>query len=103
MHWGYLYQLLKNTYKKGEALMDEYRLTTIDNPYDPFDDFTKWYLYDLELGHNTTERLARFTRTSDSFTDKENNEEISRAIDEIIINDPENIFVKLKRTVPLAS
>lgn len=77
--------------------MDEYRLSTIDNPYNPFDDFTRWYMYDLELGHNTTERLARFANTSDGFTDKENNDEISRAIDEIIFNDPENIFVKVKR------
>ena len=77
--------------------MDEYRLSTIDNPYNPFDDFARWYMYDLELGHNTTERLARFTNTSDGFTDKENNNEISRAIDEIILHDPENIFVKVKR------
>ena len=54
--------------------MDEYRLSTIDNPYNPFDDFTRWYMYDLELGHNTTERLARFANTSDGFTDKENND-----------------------------
>ena len=77
--------------------MDEYRLSTIDNPYNPFDDFARWYMYDLELGHNTTERLARFTNTSDGFTDKENNNEISRAIDEIIDNDFLNIYKKVYR------
>ena len=72
-------------------------LTTIDNPFDPFDDFTSWYMYDVESGHGTCAYLARIAKTSDQLTEKENDEEIERAIDEIIEHDFMNIYVKLKR------
>lgn len=62
-------------------------LTTLDNPYDPFDEFTLWFLYDTEKGHNTCGYLARIANIPDSFTQKEENEEIERAIDEIIAHD----------------
>ena len=72
-------------------------LTTIDNPYDPFDDFTSWYMYDVEHGYNSCSYVARIAKTSEQFTEKENNEEIERAIDEIILHDFLNIYVKVKR------
>lgn len=38
-------------------------LTTIDNPYDPFDQFTEWMLYDEEKGYHSTSYLGRIART----------------------------------------
>lgn len=78
-------------------MVEEYRLTTIDNPYDPFEDFKKWFLYDVEKGYNTCGYLARITRTSPELSDEENAEEINRAIDEIIKNDFMNIYKRVKR------
>ena len=72
-------------------------LTTIDNPFNPFTDFTKWFLYDIEKGYYSCAYLARIARTSDQFTDLENDEEIERAIDEIIKYDFRNIYVKVQR------
>ena len=72
-------------------------LSTIDNPYDPFDNFSSWYMYDVESGYNSCAYLARIAKTSDQFTDVENDEEIERAIDEIIQYDFRNIYVKVKR------
>ena len=72
-------------------------LSTIDNPYDPFDNFSSWYMFDVESGYNSCAYLARIAKTSEQFTDTENDEEIERAIDEIIQYHFRNIYVKVKR------
>ena len=38
---------------------NDYLLTTIDNPYDPFEQFSLWLLFDKEQGYNTLEYLGR--------------------------------------------
>lgn len=70
-------------------------LTTIDNPFNPFEDFNQWFLYDIEKGYNSCAYLARIARTSDSLTEEENLEEIERAIDEIIRLDFLGIYTKV--------
>lgn len=71
-------------------------LTTIDNPYNPFTQFSEWLLFDNEKGYCSSAYLARIARTSDDLTEEENNEEIERAIDEIIKYDFMNIYKKVK-------
>lgn len=75
----------------------ECMLTTIDNPYDPFEQFDLWFLFDVEKGYNSCAYLARIARTSDQLSDEENNEEIERAIDEIIKYDFMNIYKKVRK------
>lgn len=75
----------------------EFRLTTFDNPFDPFDDFTSWFMYDIEKGYNTCGYLDRIAKVTADMTNKEVNEEIERAIDEIIYYDPFNMYKKVKR------
>ena len=72
-------------------------LTTIDNPFDPFEQFTSWLLFDKEKGYNSSERLMRIANISDDMTQKEVDEEIERAIDEIIKYDFMNVYVKVKK------
>lgn len=72
-------------------------LTTFDNPYNPFDQFDSWFLFDVTKGYNSCEILGRFARISDSFTDEENDREVERAIDEIIKHDFLNIYKKVKK------
>ena len=74
-------------------------LTTVDNPYDPIDDFMNWYMFDVEKGYNSCSYLARIAKTSEQFTDLENEEEIERAIDEIIKYDILNVYVKVSKTL----
>ena len=70
-------------------------LTTFDNPYNPFDDFTLWLLYDKEQGYNTCERLARIAKLSDDMSQDEIDAETDRAMDEIIFYDFLNIYKKV--------
>lgn len=74
-----------------------YALTTIDNPFDPFEQFDEWYNFDTNKGYNSCAYLDRIARTSDQLSDEENNREIERAIDEIVNLDPIGIYIKAKR------
>ena len=56
-------------------------LTTVDNPFDPIEQFTSWFMFDIEKGYNSCSYLSRIARTSDELSDEENNTEIERAID----------------------
>lgn len=46
------------------------RLTTIDNPYDPFDEFTSWYNYDVSHGYYSCSYLARVSKASPEMPDE---------------------------------
>ena len=70
-------------------------LTTFDNPFNPFEDFTSWFLFDVEKGYNSCAYLGRIARTSEQFSEEENKEEIERAIDEIIKYDFMNVYKKV--------
>ena len=76
-------------------MMDnDFMLTTVDNPYNPFEQFTLWNLFDKENGYNTCERLARIMNISDDMTQKEEDEEYNRAADAIIKYDFLDIYKK---------
>lgn len=72
-------------------------LTTIDNPFDPFEQFTSWLLFDEEKGYHSCSYLGRIARTSDQLSDEENDLEVERAIDEIVRYDFRNIYKKVTR------
>lgn len=80
----------------------ECRLTTIDNPFDPFNDFTSWFLFDVEKGYHSCAYLARIANVSDDLTDEESAKEIERAIDEIIKYDFMNVYKKVYRNAKSA-
>ena len=79
--------------------MDNYicMLTTFDNPYDPFTHFDEWFAYDIEKGYYSCSRLARIAVISDDMSEKEVDQEVERAIDEIIKYDFLNIYKKVKK------
>ena len=76
----------------------ECKLTTFDNPFDPFEQFDSWNMFDIEKGYNCCARLARVAKLSDDMTEKEVDREIERAIDMIIKYDFLNIYKKLTRS-----
>lgn len=77
--------------------MKRSRLTTFDNPYDPFDEFDSWFLFDTEKGYNSCGYLGRIVNTSEENSEEENEQEITKAIDEIIKYDFMNIYMKVEK------
>lgn len=72
-------------------------LTTFDNPYNPFTNFNEWFMFDVEKGYYTCSYLARIVNLTDDMTQKEEDAEIERAIDEIILYNPFNIYKKVSK------
>ena len=72
-----------------------FSITTIDNPFNPFDDFENWFLFDCEKNYYTLNKLARISKVDDSMTEKEESEEIERAIERLIEIDPLDIYIKV--------
>ena len=64
--------------------MEKYRLTTEDNPFNPFTQWDDWYFYDLSQGYNTCERLARIAKPGFLLPDEANESEIELAFDQLI-------------------
>lgn len=77
----------------------EYMLSTIDNPYDPFEEFTLWLMFDKEKGYDSCERLMRIAQISDDMTQKEIDEEVDRAMDILIEHDFTNTFKRVTKEV----
>lgn len=73
-------------------------LTTVDNPYDPFDHFDEWYAYDSRRGYNSLGLLARIAKTSPYLSELDQHEAIETAIDEIVEENVLGIFKKVTRT-----
>lgn len=71
---------------------NNYLLTTFDNPFNPFVDFSSWYMFDCEKGHNSSSRLARIANINSEMTQKEIDEERERAMKLIVKYDLEDTF-----------
>ena len=77
----------------------DYMLTTNDNPYDPFDEFDEWFMFDVEQGYYTCAYLARIAKITEDMSQIERDRETDRAIDEIITLNPLGIYKRVERTV----
>lgn len=75
--------------------MNNCALTTFDNPFNPFENFDEWFAFDIQHGYNTCGKLMRIANIENNMSEVEYNNEIERAIDEIIKYD----FVELYRKV----
>ena len=69
--------------------------TTVDNPFNPFEDFNSWFMFDTEKGYYTSSKLGRLTNLKENMTEKEENEEVERAVDRLIEIDPLDIYIKV--------
>ena len=84
-------------------------LTLANNPYDYFTQFDEWFNYDneqqskLDLPNNCCGYLDRIVvqlgGITNDMTEKEENQLIEKAIDEIIATNPFHIYKKVTKTV----
>lgn len=60
-------------------------LTTVDNPYDPRDEFREWYAFDRHRGYDTPGLIARIEHNSDGLSPSDQDLIREQAIDEILL------------------
>lgn len=75
----------------------QFMLSTVDNPYNPFVDFSQWFMFDTGKGYDSCSRLDRIANWTDDMTQKEVDEETERAIDEIIKYDFTDVYIKVAK------
>ena len=75
-------------------------LTTVDNPFDPFEQFNYWFMFDCEKGYNSYGKLMRLAEISEDMSSVEYDNAIEKAIDRLIEIDFLDIFKKITKEVP---
>lgn len=71
------------------------RLSTTNNPFNPFTEEKEWEQFDEEHGYYTSAYLARVARTSNELSDEDQELIIERAIDEIVKFNVSGLYVKV--------
>ena len=66
-------------------------VTTLDNPFDYFEEFDEWYAFDTSHGYDvigkpydTCNYVARIANTSSEMSQKDYEEAVEAAVDEIV-------------------
>jgi len=77
--------------------MIESMLTTVDNPYSPFEQYEEWYAWDRNKGYHTPEFLARIAIVSDELSPSDYMMSIEYAIDEIVKENVLGLYKKITR------
>ena len=65
-------------------MLEDIMLTTVDNPWSPFDQFDEWLQFDRSQGYESLPLLGRVAVTSNEMSDYDSDVEIVRAIKEIV-------------------
>ena len=75
-------------------------LSTIDNPFSPFDQYQEWYAFDSSRHYNSSGLLARITVMSNELSEADQSEAIELAIDEIVRENISGMHVKVTKDFP---
>jgi hypothetical protein len=59
-------------------------LTTVDNPWSPFDNYDEWYEFDRSAGYDTPGLLARIANTSLDLSQADYELSLLQAMQEIV-------------------
>ena len=75
-------------------------LTTVDNPFSPFDEYPEWYAFDTRHGYQSASLLARVVTISDDLSESDQIKAIEDGIDEILSENVSGMFRKVTREFP---
>ena len=75
-------------------------VTTLDNPFDPFDQHDAWKRFDEDKGYYTTNYLMRIANVSSEDSDRNYWSEIENAVDEIVDMNLTGNYRKVSREIP---
>lgn len=81
-----------------EMNVEQYMLTTVDNPFNPHTHYNEWASYDQQLGYHCNAYLARIVMSSDEMSDNDMILANNRAIDEILEFDVLGIYRKIRKS-----
>lgn len=76
-----------------EALL----LTTLDNPFSPFNQFEEWKEFDETKGYFTCNLLGRLSFTSSELTEEQNKRLQNITIRDIVDNDETEMYIMVTR------
>jgi hypothetical protein len=76
------------------------KLTTVNNPFDPFDQYEEWFAFDALLGYDTEGMVALFTISSDELSLADQMEASEMAIDELVKSNATGVYRKVVRDLP---
>ena len=76
-------------------------ITTIDNPFDPFEQFDEWRAFDESMGYYTCAYLARIVVTSPELSAKDEALAIDQAIEEIMNLNLLGIYKEVRKEIEL--
>lgn len=72
---------------------NDFMLTTVDNPYNPFTQYDEWRAFDeIEKGYYTNNYLARVAVVDSGMSDEAYDEVVSQAILHIVATDPTGLY-----------
>lgn len=83
---------------KGRTLL-QHRITTVDNPFNPFDEFDSWLAFDEQFSYHSCSLLARTLYISDDLSLLDQTLATRQAIMDIIALDPNGIYRMVSKEV----
>lgn len=76
--------------------MKRYLITTPDNPYNPFEEPDKWFVWDLSHGYNTSAKLANLAKTNRYMLDAAEQRVINDAVNDMIRLHPPGMYIRIE-------
>lgn len=84
-------------------MLEQFMLTTFDNPFNPFENFRDWFVFDIEKGYKCCEIVDRISNVTNEMSSTEKILAQNDAIERFIAVDPLNLYTKVsvKTKIPL--